>query len=185
MTKFEMNYRKTDMRAFFNDIIKKNMIKGHILMYTIIGLTIFAVFIIASYFFNDGFDMSVLPFIFLAVYIIIVFIAIQRKIRNAPDKMFKDFNLSYDGETVTTTFLSDRVYVESSNNANDKNGYVLYSDLKGAVESDNYFYIFINDSAAQIIKKSSVVEGSIENVRKYLKSALGSEYKNITIQRRN
>lgn len=185
MTKFEMNYRKTDMRAFFNDVIKKNMVRNLLIMYSVIGIAIFAVFIAVNVFIDGELSLKPLPFIFLAVLIVIIFLSINRITRNTPEKMFKEFKSIYDGGTVTTIFINDRIYIESSAADDDGNGYILYKDLEKAVESDNYFYIFINEASAQIIKKSALVEGSIENVRDYLKSNLGSRYENITKDRRD
>ncbi len=180
MTKFEMNYRKTDIKAFFNDILKKNVIRNHILIYTMIGVVIFVIFMFAGFIKNKEFSITPLPFIFLGALAVIAFININRMLYKSPEKMYKEFNALYDGGFVTATFISDRVYIESAN----EKGFILYSDLEKAVESDNYFYIFINNASAQIIKKSALVEGSVEDVRNHLRQSLGDKYESMTVNRR-
>lgn len=181
MAKFEMQYRKTDMKAFFNDILKKNYIKNYIMLYSVIGIVIFMIFLLVGLITDRNISIKPLPFIFIGALIVIAFLTINRTIYKTPEKMYKEFNSLYDGGCVTCTFISDRVYIEDKK----EKGYILYSDLEKAVESDNYFYIFINRSSAQIIKKSSLVEGSLGDVRKFLQQALGSNYESITKNRRN
>ena len=114
---------------------------------------------------------------------VLVFLAVARTVRNTPEKMYRKFSESYDGNTVICRFEDDRMYVESDTNGDD-DGYILYSALEKAIESDNYFYVFINQSTAQIVKKSAVTEGSIDEVRTLLKSFLGDRYEDIRKYRR-
>ncbi len=180
MAKFEMKYRKTDMRAFFNDILKKNYIRNYIMLYSVIGIVIFMIFFLVGLIADENVFIKPLPFVFIGALIVIAFLTINRAIYKTPEKLYQEFNSLYDGGSVTCTFISDRVYIED----NKEKGYILYSNLEKAVESDNYFYIFINRSSAQIVKKSALVEGSLEDVRKFLQQALGGNYENITKNRR-
>ncbi|MGN0612664.1 MAG: YcxB family protein [Porcipelethomonas sp.] len=185
MTKFEINYKKTDICSFFNDTSKSRLLKSLALIYTVIGLTIFFIFLVASYFINGELNLAKpLPFIFLGVLIVLVVIAVTRTLKNAPEKMYKEFQSLYDGGAIICTFTDDRVYIESGSKSED-DGFILYSALERAIETDNYFYIFINSSAAQIIRKSALVEGSVDEVRENLKAALGSRYEDITKYRRS
>ncbi|MBQ8434650.1 MAG: YcxB family protein [Oscillospiraceae bacterium] len=184
MTKFEINYRKSDMRYFFNETAKKSLVKNLVWMYTVIGATIFLVFAAVTFFVKGSFSFArPLPFVFLGVLVVLVFLAVARTVRNTPEKMYRKFSESYDGNTVICRFEDDRMYVESDTNGDD-DGYILYSALEKAIESDNYFYVFINQSTAQIVKKSAVTEGSIDEVRTLLKSFLGDRYEDIRKYRR-
>lgn len=180
MVRFEMNYKKADMNAFFNDIVKKGLVKKLLAVYSLIGGSIFLIFMAVSILIDGKHSFKPIPFIFLGVFIVLIFLAINRTIRNVPDKMYRDFQSAYDGGTIICTFTDDRVWIESNTENNDGNGQILYSALEKAIESDNYFYIFVDLASAQIIKKDSIVEGTIHEVENYLKQSLGNKYINIS-----
>jgi len=185
MTRFEIDYTKSDMTAFFNETAKKPLVKRLVWMYSVIGITIFFVFLAATYFVSGSISFAKpLPFIFLGVLIILVALAITRTIRTTPEKMYNSFTESYDGNTVICRFDDDRVYIESETANNSDNGFIMYSALEKAVESDNYFYIFVNQATAQIIRKSAVTEGTIDEVRSNLRTYLGERYEDIRKYRR-
>jgi hypothetical protein len=115
---------------------------------------------------------------------VLVILAIMRTLRITPEKMYTQFSESYDGGMVICRFDEDRVYIQSENSDDSNNGFIMYSALEKAVESDNYFYVFINQATAQIVKKSAVTEGNIEEVRHNLKIYLGERYEDIRKYRR-
>ena len=185
MTRFEIDYTKSDMTAFFNETAKKPLVKRLVWMYSVIGITIFFVFAVATFLIKGEFSFArPLPFVFLGVLIVFVILAIMRTLRITPEKMYTQFSESYDGGTVICRFDEDRVYIESENSDDNNNGFIMYSALEKAVESDNYFYLFINQATAQIVKKSAVTEGNIKEVRYNLKSYLGARYEDIRKYRR-
>lgn len=180
MVKFEINYEKSDMKAFFDETAKKVLVKNLLWLYSSIGAVIFIVFAAVTFFAKGTFSFArPLPYIFLGVLAIIVFLAISRTVRNAPEKMYSKFSESYDGSTVICRFEDDRVYIESENADDSNNGFIMYSELERVTESDNYFYVFINQSTAQIIRKSAVTEGSTDDVRNCLKPYLADNYEDI------
>lgn len=185
MTRFEIDYTKSDMRAFFNETVKKPLVKRLVWMYAVIGITIFFVFVVAAFFINGNVLITKpFPFVFLGVLVILVILAVIRTIRTTPEKMYTRFTESYDGSTVICRFDDDRVYVESENTDDSNNGFIMYSALEKVVESDNYFYLFINQDTAQIVRKSAVTEGSTDEVRSNLKAYLGDRYEDIRKYRR-
>ena len=183
MTRFEIDYTKSDMKAFFDDISKKKLLKSLIWMYSIIGTCIFLIFVSVTFFMSGSFSFSrPLPFVFLGVLILLVLWAVLQTLKKAPEKMYAKFSESYDGSTVVCVFDSDRLYINSinTNETESTENFILYSDLEKAVETDNYFYVFINPETAQIIRKSAVTEGSIEEVKTFLKTSFGEKYEDIT-----
>lgn len=185
MTRFEIDYTKSDIEAFFEETSKKKILKDLIMTYSAIGIVIFSIFLIVSFSLSDR---KLLPFIFIGVFILFVIWAIGRTIKATPNKMYKDFSSSYDGSTVISQFEEDRFYVGSIiSHENEENpdiaseeNMILYSAIEKVIESDNYFYIFVNAKAAQIIRKSALTEGSIEEVRENLKKSLNEKYEDIT-----
>ena len=191
MTRFEIDYTKSDMKAFFDDISKKKLIKSLVLTYSVIGIVIFLIFLAAMYFMNGGVSFArPLPFVFLGVLAVLVFLGISRAVKNTPDKMYSKFSELYDGSVVICAFDEDRIYISSFDENQDstdvinENEYVMYSDIYKVVETDNYFYIFINNSTAQIVRKSALVEGSVEEVCNYLKKYIAN-YEDLRKYRRN
>ncbi|MBQ3566782.1 MAG: YcxB family protein [Oscillospiraceae bacterium] len=180
MVKFEINYEKSDMKAFFNETAKNSLIKNLVWIYSLIGAVIFIIFAAVTFFAKGTFSFArPLPYIFLGVLAVIVFLAISRTVRNTPEKMYSKFSESYDGNTVICRFDEDRVYIESENADDSNNGFIKYSELEKVVESDNYFYVFINQSTAQIVRKSAVTEGDTDDVRNFLKPYLADNYEDI------
>ncbi len=179
MTKFEIDYTQEDMKAFFEDTAKKKMLINLISTYSVIGLVLFFLFVVISYIIKDTFRL--IPIVFLGIYVVLVALAIIRTINDTPKKMYNKFSESYDGNTVICCFDEEKIYIgsisdEDIENTDNKDGVVLYSSLKKVIETDNYFYVFVNSMTAQIVKKSAIVEGSIEEVRSYLKSVSGLVY---------
>ena len=175
-----MNYSKADMTAFFKDIIKKNILKKLITVYVFVGAAVFAVLMAGMVLIEGEFTLNPLPFIFLGVVAMAIFLSVKRLINKTPEDMHVNFQSQYNGGIITCTFMEDRVYIQGDTAEAADKDYLLYSALEKAVESDNYFYLFTSTLSAQIVKKSSLTEGSIDEVRQYLKSALGSNYEDIT-----
>lgn len=188
MTRFEMTYTKSDIKSFFDETSKKKVLKNLIMTYSVVGIVIFSVFLIVSFSLSNR---KALPFIFIGVFILFTAWAILRTLKNASDKMYKNLTANYDGGIMVSCFEKDRFYTgiipaeadeEASENTNiiSEENMMLYSAIEKVVESDNYFYIFANAKSAQIIRKSALTEGSIEEVRENLKKSLNEKYEDIT-----
>lgn len=52
-----------------------------------------------------------------------------------------------------------------------------YSCLYSAEETDKYYYLFISKNQMHIVLKSSITEGTLDEMNGYLSSALGSRFK--------
>lgn len=154
MTRFEMEYTKSDMESFFKETAKKKMMKNLIMIYSAIIIVVFLILFIAA-FLTDGFFSlkKTFPFLILGVLVLFSGWAIFRTLKTASDKMYENFAAGYDGSTIVTCFEEDKFYVGSVTAGNNEENTILYSELAKAVESDNYFYIFVNAKEAQIIRK--------------------------------
>ncbi len=188
MTRFEIDYTIDDMRAFFEATAKKNLIKNLIITYGVIGIVIFAIFLIARSFLNIS---DFMPIIFLGIYIVLVVPAIVKSVGNAPEKIFSQFSQSYDGNAIICQFEKDCFYVGdvpvkadneviSSYDVSLDENRIFYSDIEKVIETDNYFYIFVNAQTAQIVRKSAVTEGSVDEIREALKIVLNEKYTQTT-----
>lgn len=186
MTIYEMNYKKSDIKAFFDENIKKKLLRTLAVTYSVIGAVVFFVFLVASLVMGNNISFAKpLPYIFAAVLVVIIFLALLRTLKKTPEKMYRDFMSMYDRDVISCSFSEDRLYISNTDVTSPANGYIMYSDLEKVVESDNYFYVFINRENAQIVRKSAITHGSVEETRNFLKKAVGNNYNDITKYRRS
>ena len=185
MPKYEMTYRKSDIQAFFDDNVRTSLTRNVILLYGVGGLIVFLMMMCLSLVTSLDFTpTSFLTYILLAVIAAIVFLGVVKTVRSSFERMYKDFMSIYDKDTIITcTFGIDRVFIKSTGDSG--NGSIMYSDLEKAVESDNYFYLFVDTQYAQIIRKSALTEGDVEKTAELLKNAVTDKYIDKTKLRRS
>ena len=180
MSIYQMDYKKADIRNFFNENVKSKLTRNLVMIYSVIGAVIFLVFALASVIIKKDFSFaSPFPYVFLLIIAVIIWLAVMRSLRNSQENMYKEFMSMYNKDTITCSFASDRLYISNTDFTSSSNGYIFYKDLEKAVESDNYFYCFLKDGSAQIIRKSAITHGSVEDTRNTLRKALRSRYKSI------
>ena len=184
MPKYEMTYRKSDITAFFDDNVRMSLTRNMILLYGVGGLIVFLMMLCLSLVTDLDFTpTSPMTYIFLALLAAIVFLGVVRTTHSSFEKMYKEFMTLYDKDTITCTFGIDRMFIKSTGDSGS--GSIMFSDLEKAVESDNYFYLFVDAQFAQIIRKSALTEGTVEKTAELLKNALNDNYIDITKLRRN
>ena len=184
MPKYEMTYRKSDIKAFFDDNVKKSLMRNLLLMYCSGGVVVFLMMMCISLVTSLDFTLtSPVTYIFLVILAAIIALAVIRTLHSSSDKMYKEFMSVYEKDTITCTFGIDRMFIKSTGSSGS--GSVMFSDLEKIVESDNYFYLFVSAEFAQIIRKSAIVEGTVEKTADLLKNAANDKYKEITRLRRD
>ena len=185
MPKYEMTYRKSDIRAFFDDNAKNSLKRNMLFLYSGCGIIVLLMLMCISLVSKLDFTVtSPWTYVLIAVIAFIVLFATGRTVRRSFEKMYDDFMSVYDKDTIITcSFGIDRVFITSTGSSG--NGSIMYSDLEKVVESDNYFYLFVDAQFAQIVRKSAITEGEVEKTAEILKNAVKDKYNDNTKLRRN
>ena len=174
-----MNYRKSDIKTFFDENVRRKLMGSMLLLYCSGAVVVFLMLLCIGLVTDLNFSFkSPSAYIFIIVAAVVIFLAINRSLRSSSEKMYRDFMELYDKETITCQFGLDRVFIKSTGTSG--NGSILYNDMEKVVESDNYFYLFVSDEYAQIIKKSTITQGTVETTRDLLKTGMKDKYKSIT-----
>lgn len=75
------------------------------------------------------------------------------------------------------TFYEDKFTVENKVKGKLKEKDVFYTSIYRAAENKRFIYLYVNTSIAFIIEKANIEEGSAEELREILRSALGKRCK--------
>ena len=185
MPKYEMTYRKSDIRAFFDDNVRSTLVRNMLFLYGVCGAIVFLMMMCLSLVSRLDFTpTSPWTYVLLAVIAFIVLFATGKTVRRSFEKMYDDFMSVYDKDTIITcSFGIDGVFITSTGTSG--NGSIMYGDLEKAVESDNYFYLFVSAEFAQIVRKSAITEGEVEKTAELLRNAVPDKYNDKTKLRRN
>ena len=75
------------------------------------------------------------------------------------------------------TFYDDSLVVESNNDVYSSNSKLDYNMIVKVIESNDYLFIYQSKNQVFIVDKSTIVQGTIEDIRNKLIPILNNKYK--------
>lgn len=119
-------------------------------------------------------SMQLKDFIILFLFISFIFIYAFIFYFIMPKKAYKTQLNVFNGSNVII-FKSDEIKVTITNCGFSANSSIQYFALYKIYETEKYFYLYLNKRAAYVIAKTGINNGTIEELRAFLKKKLGQK----------
>ena len=136
------------------------------IIYAVLALAITAEIVLLE--FSPGLMVLLLIIVFLLLWMYFMYFAYPKIHYHALGKM-KNItnNYVFTDDTIHLTAASDGYFEETT---------IRYSYIVKVIETPNYLYIFQTKTQAHIIEKSTITNGTIQDIRQKLSAAVSGKY---------
>ncbi len=172
MVEFRSKLDSSKSRALNNSMFKKLL-----WLYVLLSVLLIVLGVVGIVYREDSSDFAAgIGLIVLGVLITPLCYLLSRFLQKYIDK-----SATYISDNTEEIYTFDEQYITLTQTMGD----VFTSTFKGrysyiykAREDKNYFYLYISKIQSHVIDKSSIVQGSLEEVTALLKTNLGDKFKN-------
>lgn len=156
--------------------LNNNMFKRLLWLYAILTVVLIALGVVGIIFREDGSDFAAgVALIVLGVLITPLGYLLSRMLQKRVDK-----SATYISDNTEEVYTFDEQYITLTQTMGDVFTTTLkarYSYIYKASEDNNYFYLYISKMQSHVIDKSSITQGTLEEVTALLKTNLGDRFK--------
>lgn len=171
MIEFKQKLDSNKSRALNNSMFKK-----YLWLYVLLSVLVIVFGALGILFGEDSSDFVVgVSLIVLGILIIPLGYVLARYLQKCTDK-----SATYISENTEETYTFDEQYITLTQTRGDVFTSTLkakYSYIYKASEDKNYFYLYISKMQSHVIDKSSITQGTLEEVCALLKANLGDKFK--------
>lgn len=171
MVEFRSKLDSSKSRALNN-----NMFKKLLWLYVVLTVLLIVLGVVGIVFREDGSDFAAgVGLIVLGVLITPLGYLLARFLQKRVDK-----SATYISDSTEEIYTFDEQYMTLTQTMGDVFTSTLkarYSYIYKAREDNNYFYLYISQMQSHVIDKSSITQGTLEEVTALLKNNLGNKFK--------
>lgn len=159
-------YDYKSVKALTHTLSHRFINPSHVFM----GINIIAVLLLVFCFLFLGIDLFYL-FLILLMFLMNMFMHCGLpKIQYNALSNLKDIHNEY-------TFYDDGFVVESKNDVYSSNAKLDYNMIVKVIETNDYLFVFQSKNQVFVVDKSTIIQGTIEDIRNKLMPVLNKKYK--------